>query len=309
MSTNPVKPMPAVSLPLPVVLWQDKWWIALIAALVFALAAGGSLLLPNRYRSEVVLAPSEGAAGGGLSAIAGQLGGLASLAGISLGGGSDNKVAIALEILSSRKFIGDFVERHDLWVPLMAVRGWRRDANQLVIDANLYDVQKGEWVRDVALPFLPKPSRQEAFEVFSGLLDVTEDQRSGMVVIHLTHYSPFVAQQWLDWLVHDLNQFMRENDVALARRSIDYIQKKLEDTDSSEMRQVFFQLIERQLQTAMLAEVEADYVFRTLDPPLAPERKYSPKRSLIAAAGLVLGVMLGGGWSCYRRREQKHGIV
>ena len=48
--------------------------------------------------------PAQGDSGGGLSQLAGQFGGLASMAGISLGGGKGDDNAIAIELLKSRSF-------------------------------------------------------------------------------------------------------------------------------------------------------------------------------------------------------------
>ena len=45
------------------------------------------------------------------------------MAGINLGGGSANKTALGLEILKSRKFISEFIERRDILAPLMAAGG------------------------------------------------------------------------------------------------------------------------------------------------------------------------------------------
>jgi capsular polysaccharide biosynthesis protein len=53
---------------------------------------------------------------------------------------------------------------------------------------------------------------------------------------------------------------------------------------------VFYQLIEQQTKTIMLAEVSLEYVLKTIDPANAPEEKAKPKRALI----VVLGTMLGG---------------
>jgi LPS O-antigen subunit length determinant protein (WzzB/FepE family) len=56
------------------------------------------------------------------------------------------------------------------------------------------------------------------------------------------------------------------------------------------MQTVFYQLIEEQTKTIMLAEVSQEYVLKTIDPANAPEEKAKPKRALI----VVLGTMLGG---------------
>jgi LPS O-antigen subunit length determinant protein (WzzB/FepE family) len=83
---------------------------------------------------------------------------------------------------------------------------------------------------------------------------------------------------------------MREQDKIEAQNSIDYLTKKLQETQLSDMQTVFYQLIEEQTKTIMLAEVSKEYVLKTIDPANAPEEKAKPKRALI----VVLGTMLGG---------------
>ena len=73
-------------------LWRTllkyKRMILLVTFGAAVVAAGVSLPMPNIYRAEVLLAPVDsGDSKGGLSSALGGLGGLASMAGISLGGG------------------------------------------------------------------------------------------------------------------------------------------------------------------------------------------------------------------------------
>ena len=111
-----------------------------------------------------------------------------------------------------------------------------------------------------------------------------------MITLAIEHYSPEIATQWLKLLVTDINSTMREQDKIEAQNSIDYLTKKLQETQLADMQTVFYQLIEEQTKTIMLAEVSKEYVLKTIDPANAPEEKAKPKRALI----VVLGTMLGG---------------
>ncbi|NVK00497.1 MAG: LPS O-antigen length regulator, partial [Oceanospirillaceae bacterium] len=55
----------------------------------------------------------------------------------------------------------------------------------------------------------------------------------------------------------------------------------------------FFDLIQSQIETMMLAKATPEYLFKTIDPAVVPELKVKPKRSLIVALGVLLGGMLG----------------
>ncbi|MCV5264094.1 hypothetical protein OFC55_41165, partial [Escherichia coli] len=76
------------------------------------------------YRADALLSPAESSNGGGLSKLAGQFGGLASLAGVNLGSSDSSQTELAVQVMRSRKFIDSFVKNHDLLVPLMAAKDW-----------------------------------------------------------------------------------------------------------------------------------------------------------------------------------------
>ena len=272
-------------------LWEGKTQIAAITS-VFAIASIViALMLPNIYRSEALLAPAAESEGGGLAALAGQFGGLASIAGINLSEGGADPTVIALEVLKSRRFIKTFIDSHELLVPLMAADGWHDTSDMLEFDNDIYDIDTQEWVRNVSAPLKPKPSDIEAYEFFmEDVLSVSQDKKSGLVTIAIEFYSPSVAKQWVDWLVTDLNDYMRNKDLKNAERTIDYLTQQLNSTSIADMQTIFYQLIEEQTKTIMLANVRQDYVLEVIDPPVAPEEEAKPKRALIC----VLITLLGG---------------
>jgi len=274
------------------VLWEAKWLIGGIAALAAVIAIIVSLLLPNVYKAEALLAPAQNDRQGGLSSLAAQYGGLASLAGVDLSRGPGNDAAMGIKVLKSRKFVSDFVERHGILVELMAAEDWNRNDNTLEIDAGLYDVKAGTWVRDVGPRRTVVPSMQEAYKEFNKLLSVNEDSKTGFITIAVEHYSPHIAKQWVDWLVQDINSTMMTRDVEEAEHAIAYLQEQIGATSIAGLQSVFFRLIEEQTKTVMLARVSPEYMFRTIDPAVAPEEKSAPKRAQIALLGLILGGVL-----------------
>jgi len=275
------------------VLWAGKWLIAGITSAATVIALIVALMLPNIYRAEALLAPTDQAGAGGLSALAAQYGGLASLAGINVGIGSADKTALGLEILKSRKFISEFIEGHDILVPLMAATAWNSETGDLRIDPDDYNVTSGKWVRDVRPPKKVKPSLQEAYEEFMDVFSVSQDKKTGFVTVSVEHYSPTIAKQWVDWLIDDLNSSIMREDVAEAEQAIEYLNDQIKNTSLADMQNVFFKLIEEQTKTVMLAKVSSEYLLKTLDPAIAPELRTKPKRALIAALGMLLGGVIG----------------
>jgi len=270
-------------------IWEGK---LLIIAITFVFTVAGvafALSQPNQYKASVLLAPAQtesGAAG-----LAAKFGGLASLAGVNLGGGGgDNKALLAQEVLKSRQFVANFITKHDLLVPLMAAKGWNQSSEQLALDDDIYDPETSRWMREVAPPKTAEPTMWEAYKEFSKHFSVSENKDSGYVTISFEFFSPSIAKQWVDWLVKDINNQIRLLDVKEAKESIAFLEEKLQQTSYAEMQKVFFQLIEEQTKTIMLAEVRDEYVFKTVDPAVIPEEKSKPRRAIIC----ILFTFLGG---------------
>ena len=277
------------------VIWLGKWLIIAITA-VFAIGAViFAINQPNIYKSEALLAPADSEqGGGGLAALAGQFGGLASMAGINLGGGGGvDKTQMAIEVMKSRQFTSNFIQQHNILPDLMAAKKWNMADNTISYDGELYNKADKMWLRIVDAPFKPEPSMQEAYKVFSKIIAVNAAKETGMVTVSVEHISPAVAYQWVNWLVQDINKEMKDRDVAEATRSTTFLKSQIQQTNVADIRSILYKLIEEQAKTIMFAEVRDEYVFKTIDPALVPEEKSKPKRALICVLGTMLGGMLG----------------
>ena len=284
------------------IIWDGKW---LILALTLVSGGGAAIYAkwqPNIYRAESLLAPAAG--GGAQSAaarLASQFGGLASLAGVDVGGGGGDQTTIALAVLQSRAFLQEFIARHELLIPLMAAKAWDSERGAWVIDPAIYDEKGQRWVREVKPGRSPEPSEWEAYKALSELLSVEQDKKSNLVTVAIESQSPEVAQQWVSWLVAELNGYMRQRDEAAAERTIAYLEEQITKTSLTDMQAIFFNLIEEENRRLMLTRVREEYSLATIDPAVVPEEKVKPKRALIAAVGVMLGGMLGVFWVFVRR--------
>ncbi|KYL32701.1 lipopolysaccharide biosynthesis protein [Pseudoalteromonas tetraodonis] len=272
-------------------IWQGKWIIIAITTLFAVASVFYAINQPNIYKSEALLAPAEQDQQGGLGALAGQFGGLASLAGVNLGaGGGVDKTQMALEVLKSRQFTSEFIKKHNILPDLMAAKTWNRETNTVIYDEELYIAEQNKWIRKVELPFKPEPSMQEAYKEFSKIITTNKNTETGMVTVAIEHVSPYIAQKWVNWLIQDINSTMKLRDVVEANKSTDFLTKQIQQTKIADIRAVLYKLVEEQTKTIMFANVRDEYVFKNIDPAVVPEEKSSPKRALI----VVLAIMLGG---------------
>jgi len=256
-----------------------------VAAVIYALS------VPNQYKATALLAPAQ-SDGGGLSGALGQLGGLASLAGVSLGGGESGEAQIAQEIMKSWSYIEGFIADNNIAVEVYAAEGWSKGSNTLQINNDAYDIEANKWLLEDESGAIKPPNSWQLFQAFSGMLSVFEDKKSGLVSVSIEYYSPQIAKQWVDMYVESINRFMQQRQIDKVTRNINYLQEQIEKTAIAEMQEVFYTIIEEQTKNKMLAEASPDYVFVAVGPSMVPELKSQPNRALICILGTLLGGML-----------------
>ena len=275
-------------------LMRGKWIIIGFTAIFSIASVFYALSLPNMYKSTAVLAPAESAGGGGLAKLAGQFGGLASLAGVNLGGGRSKKTAEALEILQSWAFIEEFIQEQNIAPQVFAVKGWNAEANELIYDTEIYDPQTQTWTREPPKGKQAVPSSWELYELFKDeYLSVGEDKVSGFTSLNIEYYSPEIAKQWADTLVEKINQRLQKQDAEEAQKNVTFLKQQIEETPLASMQSVFYDLIEEQTKTLMLAKGSTEYVFKTISESRVSEERSKPKRALICTLGAMLGGLLG----------------
>lgn len=273
-------------------LTRYKVLVLLFMIMVSSLSVWIALKMPNVYQTVGIFAPATDKKSG-LGGLGSQIGGLASLAGISLSaGGAVDKTDLAIELLRSKDFISRFIQKYDLKVLIMAADGWDMNSNQIRIDQEKYDTENKIWLRTPKAPRLPEPSYLEAAEEFSKLLDVSKDKTTSMVKITLEYYSPVLAKNWLDLLVEEVNEEIRQRDVLEAKASIDYLNNQLATINIADIRESVIQIIQDQTKTLMLTNIRKEYALKTVDPAFIPEEKFKPRRAIIVIMSVFSAFLL-----------------
>ena len=274
------------------VLLEGKWIIVSLTAFVSIIGVIYSLLLPNIYESKAMLVPVNSSSG--ISGALGSYSGLAGLAGISLpSGGDEGNSAKAIQKISSLSFFENNILPNIHLPDLMAVKSWNSKTNTLTFDDSIYDTNSNTWIRDYSYPQQQIPSAQESFEVFkTAHLSLSEDKKSGFITLAIKHQSPFIAKQWVELVINQVNAFYRQKDKSESEKAVSYLNQQISITGLSEIKQVIAQLLQEETKKLTLIEANQYYVFDYIDPPAVMEKKSEPKRALICILSALLGGML-----------------
>ena len=273
-------------------LWAGSRKIIAITAVFAFVSVIYALSLSDQYKATVLLAPAQSDSSD-LSGALGQLGGLASLAGVDIGGGDSSEAQMAQEIMKSWSFIDVFIAENNISVEVYAAEGWSRGSNELQIDDDIYDAETKTWlVENDNTGEVGPPSSWVLFEAFSERLVVSENKKSGLVSVSIEYYSPQIAKQWLDMYVAAINAHMQQRQMEKVTNNINYLQAQIENTSIAEMREVFYTIIAEQTKNKMLSEASPEYAFVAVSPSMVPEVTSQPQRRFIIILGTLLGGML-----------------
>ncbi|MCP5359105.1 MAG: hypothetical protein H7A14_00005, partial [Sinobacteraceae bacterium] len=155
---------------------QDWRIFSSIVAVAVVSSVAVALLSKPVYRSEVsiVAVPEDGMASG-LAGLAGQFGGLASLAGLALPKGGNWGQAIAT--LRSRHLVEQLISTHNL-LPLLFPEDW--------------DESLKSWRVGLKQP----PTMGDGVFAFRRIRQVREDAKTGVVTVRVEWHDPVLAAEW-----------------------------------------------------------------------------------------------------------------
>ncbi len=274
------------------VLMEGKFIIVTLTGFIFIIGLIYSLLLPNIYESKTMLVPVK--SDSGISGALGSYSGLAGLAGINLTSVRDEGNTVqAIQKISSLSFFENNIMPNIYLPDLMAIKSWNPEKNILMFDENIFDTDNNTWVREHSYPNQQIPSSQESFEIFkTEHLSLSEDKQYGFINLSIKHQSPFIAKQWVELIVNEINTFYRQKDKLESEKAVSYLNKQISMTDLSEIKEVLAQLLQEETKKLTLIEANEFYVFDYIDPPVVMEKKSKPNRTLICILSALLGIMI-----------------
>jgi len=188
------------------------------------------------------------------------LGGLSSLAGFGLSS-QDSKKNVNIATLKSRVFLEEFIMNENL-------------SDELLVRSSYTSSTVPDW-------FLYKTLRNN--------INITEDLKTGLVTLSVDWYEPSIAADWANKLVSSINNKIRLQDIEQAKQNISFLEKEIQKTKLTEVQNLLYDIMQKQTETMMLANVKKEYAFQVINPAYPPELRFYPKRKIIVIVGSILG--------------------
>jgi hypothetical protein len=254
-------------------------WRAIAAATVVAAAVTAMLtgfVLPKWYRASAVIRPIstpavESRIAGVLGGLGGGFGGLGGLA-ASIGAGGNNDAEEYIAIMQGFEFNITLSERHHLSTELL---------------------------KPGLLSFLyvPKPKDVDwaIYHVLKKRFECDYSIKTGNLTVNFEARNRRDAENVLDYYIHDLRDLLRGREISGAAAAVDSLKEEANSTPDALLRSQLYDLVAKQVQRKKMAQVEADFAFRVIDPPAASDKPYRPRvlvDSMLAAfLSLVVAVL------------------
>ena len=268
-------------------LWVKRFLIITLTSIVGIASVIYALSIPNIYKAEAILIPTEEAPN--LSSSFGALGGLASIAGINPQA-EISKVDEGIAVLNSYSFFEELNKKHNFLPFLIAAKKWDKVNDSIIFDTKIYDKKNNQFLPDSNGNL---PSLQLAHRTFKEVVSLKEDRRTGIVTLEVKHISPSVASTFALHILNLLNETFRQKELEISRRSSEFLQLEISKTELSEVKVALSQLIQQNTRKAMIANsTPEEFLFNVIQFPYTPEFKFRPLRAIICIVITIIGFIL-----------------
>jgi len=108
------------------------------------------------------------------------------------------------------------------------------------------------------------------------------------LIFSFKHKNPSVSFQYLNWLIDDSNNFVRDIEIQKSQNAIDFFTEKLQETRNIEVQKILGSLIQEDFSKLSLSRKSKYYAFEILDNAIFPSERIFPKRSLIVSSTIII---------------------
>lgn len=263
-------------------LWDNKTIILSVTLAGFILSIFVSLILPKVWTSSsihIINSNNNATFDGPLSS---SFQGISSLSSLALGSGS-YEADIAIARIRSKIFFQKLIESDKIAIDLYAIKGFDEKTLNPVFDKNVYNIDKEQWS--------VKPTFLELYKHYNDSLSAFLDRKTNLLHLSFSHRSPVFARDFLQKVINEFNEEMRLKSLNEANASIYFLTNKLNEIQQSDVKKSMSNVIEFQLKKQVLAMIDENYFLETIDMPFVPEKRTSPRRSLIVIATTLLSLI------------------
>ncbi len=274
-------------------IWRNKFKVIFLSILITSLALIYALTRPNVYTSKSILIlkeQSKPSLGAGASA-------LASMAGISLGGGSGGSIdinSLFKNLLEDYAFNKQVILRHNL-LSKLSKEAREKEA--------VYVLNGREMKDDIASFFSSKESKKrdqeealfDTAKSIKSIVSVSSDKESGAITLSATLEDRFLAKELVNIYLKEMSEYIKKLDMKEINEQMAYYENELSDTSNLDLRSNISELLSNLVKKKVLSQAGEYYMVKQLTKAEVPyvKDKTKPKRGLIIVVAFITSLILG----------------
>ncbi|HUY27902.1 MAG TPA: hypothetical protein VMV27_10825 [Candidatus Binataceae bacterium] len=140
---------------------------------------------------------------------------------------------------------------------------------------------------------VPNLSPWQMYQAITGRFKTDYDYRSGNLTLYFVDPSPALAKSALEDYLASLRDKVRSEEVQAAAAAVVSLQDEIRDTSDALLQNQLYELMARQIQREKIAQVQADFAFKVIEPPVVPDNYFAPMaRRNATVAGMLTFILL-----------------
>jgi uncharacterized protein involved in exopolysaccharide biosynthesis len=222
------------------------------------------------------------------------IGGIASLAGISLPGDKQvTPIALYSEALRSRD-IADAVVADKRLMQHIFARNWDAEASEWRQNAGPFDAVVNGAKRLLGVPVQAwhAPDSADVQRHLQKNMAIIESQKTNVTTIAVNDPDPEMAKRLLSVLNSAADNYLRKRELRRSTEYVAYLERKLTEVEIAEYRQSLVQALSSQERMRMMASSSVPFAAEPMGRIIASVRPTTPKPVFVILASVVLGLLL-----------------
>jgi len=284
------------------VIQKHKKLIGRIVLVTVVLTAVVSLFMKNIYESKALITPvtpKESSSTGVLATLTQQFGALPGMLGPPTAGGTS--AAELVNLLKSNIVREKMIDKNNL-LPVLFPEQW--DAEKKAWKKGGISLNPLVWVSKAIKWVMPQgqkvrkkdddvPDIMDGLRALEDIITVKNNLKENTITITVDYPDPEMSAKMVAFLLDALNENMTGESRRVAKINKDYLEDQINKNSDPFIKQKIYFLIAQQIETMMMAEVKENFAFKVLDPPMVPDKKIKPKRTVMVLLSLVVALFIG----------------
>ncbi len=245
---------------------RERWSLIASTTILAMLVTGviTEFVMTKWYRAEAIIRPV--GANNVQSRLSGFLGGISGAivsAGGMLGDEAISPASEYMPVLKGFNFTTRLITAHHL------------ESHLAVRSRSLFGGGSGDpdWVR---------------YRAMRKRFDCEFSNRTGNIALYYQDSDRAMAGKVLGYYIADLRELLRQQEIHDAMQAIASLRTEAKETPDSVLQTKLYEMLAHQIQQQKVAQVEADFAFKVLEPPSTPDEPYRPSPPLdVILAGVV----------------------